>query len=157
VRRIAFAVAFILAVLTASAQTSNSPGLPSYAGRWQASFQGKPFFTVILTQSGKGLTGTINHTRDIHVNNKGVVDKVASDMAQEQVVDTKLVGNHLRIVGKDDETQEENVYDLQLVPTVIPNSDKTEFKNGLLRMVRTDMPSDIPTIQPWKVTWVSAK
>jgi len=157
VRRVVFAVAFVLAVLTVSAQTSNGPALPSYAGRWQASFQGKPFFIVILTQSGNGLTGSIKHTRDIHVNNKGVVDKVAPDMAQEQVVDTKLMGDHLRIVGKNDETQDENVYDLQLVPTIIPKSNKTVYKNGLLRMVRADMPSDIPTIQPWKVTWVSAK
>ena len=156
-RRVVFAVAFVLAVLTVSAQTSNGPALPSYVGRWQASFQGKPFFIVILTQSGNGLTGSIKHTRDIHVNNKGVVDKVAPDMAQEQVVDTKLMGDHLRIVGKNDETQDENVYDLQLVPTIIPKSNKTVYKNGLLRMVRADMPSDIPTIQPWKVTWVSAK
>ena len=156
-RRVVFAVAIILAALTVSAQTSNPPPLRSYAGRWQASFQGKPFFMVILTQSGNGLTGSINHTRDIHVNNQGVVDKVAPDMTQEQVLDAKLVGDHLRIVGKDDDTQEENIYELQLVPTVIPKFNKTVYKNGLLRMVRTDMPSDIPTIQPWKVTWVSAK
>ena len=155
-RRVIFAVAFVLAALTVSAQTS-SPSLGSYAGRWQASFLGRPFFTLILTQSGDRLTGSINHTSDIHVNNKGVVDKVAPDMAQEQVVDTKLIGAHLRIVGKNDETQDENVYDLQLVPTVIPKSNKTVYKNGLLRMVRADMPSDIPTIQPWKVKWVSAK
>jgi hypothetical protein len=156
-RRVAFAVVFILAALTISAQTPGPLTLQSYAGRWQASFQGKPFFTVVLTQSGDALTGSIKHARDIHVNNKGEVDKVAADTSDEQVVETKLVGGYLRITGKDSETEQENVYELQLVPTVVPKLNKTQYKGGLLRMVRTDVPSTIPTIQPWKVTRVAAK
>lgn len=156
-RRVVFAVVFILASLAISAQTSTPLTLRSYAGRWQASFQGKPFFTIVLTQSGDALTGSIKHARDIHVNNKGEVDKVAADVSEEKVLQAKLVGDRLRIVGKDGDSQEENVYELQLVPMVVPKFNKTEYKNGLLRMVRTDVPSNIPTIQPWKVTRVAAK
>lgn len=156
-RRVVCAVAFILAALTISAQTSTAPSLQSYAGRWHASFNGKPFFTITLTQSGDALTGSIKHARDIHVNKKGEVDKVAADVSDEQVLAAKLVGDHLRIVGKDSDSQEQRVYELQLVLTVVPKFNKTIYKNGLLRMVRTDVPSNIPTIQPWKVTRVAAK
>ena len=155
-RRVALIVCVLLAVLLL-AQTSTPPPLSSYAGRWQASFQGQPFFTVILTPSGNTLAGTIRHTRDIHVNDKGEVDKVDPDISEEQVLEAKLVGDHLRIVGKDADTQEENVYELQLQPDVHATTHQTVYNSGLLRMSKAEMPPNVPTLQPWKVTRVAAK
>jgi hypothetical protein len=153
-RRVAVAVLLFAVVF---AQSLPQPTLSSYAGRWQASFQGQPFFIVVLTQSGDKLAGTVQHTRDIHVNNKGVVDKVAPEMSDEEIVDTKLVGDHLRITAKNSDTQDENVYELQLQPTVHTTTHQTIYNSGQLRFSRADMPPDVPMIQPWKVTRVAAK
>ena len=155
-RRVIAGLVLLLSV-AAFAQTVPHPQLNSYVGRWQASFRGQPFFTVVLTQSGDKLTGTIQHTRDIHVNDKGVVDKVAPEMSQEEVVDTKLVGDHLRITGKNIDTQDENVYDLQLQPVVHTTTHQTVYNSGELRMVKAEMPPNVPALQPWKVTRVAAK
>jgi hypothetical protein len=154
-RRVVAALVLLSAVVFA--QSLPRPTLSSYTGRWQASFQSQPFFVVVLAQSGDKLTGTIQHTRDIHVNDKGVVDKVAPEMSDEQIVEAKLVGDHLRITGKNSDSQEENVYELQLQPTVHVTTHQTVYNSGLLRFSKAQMPPDVPSIQPWKVTRVGTK
>lgn len=150
------AVASLLS-LVAFAQTISQPTISSYVGRWQASFQGQPFFIVTLAQSGDKLTGTIQHTSDIHVNDKGVVDKVAPEMSDEEVLEAKIVGDHLRIAGKNSDTQNENVYELQLQPEVNVKTHQTVYNSGLLRFAKAELPPNVPVIQPWKVTRVAAK
>ncbi len=141
----------------AFAQSLPQPALKSYSGQWQATFEGKPFFILVLTQSGDKLTGSIQHTRDIHVNGKGIVDKVAPEMSDEEVLDAKLVGDHLRITGKNSDTQDENVYELRLQPEVNATTHQTSYNKGLLRFAKADLPPDVPKIQPWEVTRVAAQ
>jgi len=156
-RRAGIGVWFVLLAAMVIAQTSTPPQLSSYEGKWQATFQGQPFFVVTLKQSGGKLTGTIQHTRDIHVDKKGVVDKVEPDMSEEQIVDTKLVLDHLRITGKNSDTQDENVYDLRLEPEAHPKTHETIYNSGTLQFAKTELPPDVPAIQPWKVTRVAVK
>ncbi len=148
------AAAFLLS-LVAFAQSVPQPTLSTYAGRWQASFQGQPFFIVILSQDGEKLTGTVQHTRDIHVDGKGIVDKVAPDMSEEEIVETKIVLDHLRIRAKNSDSQDENVYELRLQPEVHVTTHKTVYNTGLLQFAKADLPPDVPVIQPWKVTRVA--
>lgn len=144
--RHAVSAALVALVITATAAQSPSSQLSSYQGKWQAAFQGKPFFVLNLSMDGATLRGTISHTRDIHVNDKGELDKVTEDMSEETITETKIANGALRITAKN-ENEDSNSYEMRL----------SGNDEGTIRVLMIDAPPDVPKVQPWKITRASSK
>ena len=144
--RHAVSAALVALVITVTAAQSPSSPLSSYQGKWQATFQGKPFFVLDLSLDSDKLSGTVTHTRDIHVNAKGELDKVTEDMSEETITETKIANGALRITAKND-TEDSNSYEMRL----------TGKNEGTIRVLMIDAPPDVPKVQPWKITRITSK
>jgi len=75
--------------------------IQKYEGKWQASFQGKPFFTLNLGETNGKLTGTVIHD-NIKLDDQGNLTGVDQRDAQEKVTLIRAKDNGLDIYVHDD-------------------------------------------------------
>src|SRR5581483_2096453 len=75
--------------------------IKKYEGTWQASFQGKPFFTMNLAETNGKLTGTVVHD-NVKLDDQGNLTGVAARDAHEKVTMIRANDNGLDIYVHDD-------------------------------------------------------
>lgn len=72
-----------------------------YEGSWQASFQGKPFFTMNLAETNGNLTGTVVHD-NVKLDDQGNLTGIEARDAHEKVTKIQADGSGLDIYVHDD-------------------------------------------------------
>ncbi|NYF92222.1 M56 family metallopeptidase [Tunturiibacter empetritectus] len=90
------------AVSLQEVSASNDPA-QTFAGTWHWMFHGRSFSTMILTQNGSGITGTVTPSR-IALGDDGELSKAdpSEDSTPSQISKTKLEGNALRVTVRDE-------------------------------------------------------
>ena len=83
-----------------------------YVGSWVAEFNGTPFISLDLQTANDKLTGHISYS-DMHVDDKGVVDRTGPIHEPKPVNDVAVVGSHLTFTSPDDD--DTNHYELRLI------------------------------------------
>jgi len=133
------------ALQSAPAQAQNqvrkSPVAP-YAGTWRADFEGKQFLIVRLTLNGDQMTGSVEHPRSIELYDNGELKSVSSDHSSEVLQDTKITGDGLLLIVKDETTNELDRFAMQLTSDTTAN----------IKMLAMSMPPGMPKPKPWKLT-----
>lgn len=115
----------------------------SFAGTWQAQFQGKTFITIKLTKLDGKLSGTISHTT-IQLDKTGELTSAEQQDGEDPIVDTGLNGSSLKITAKEQAAQDANQYEMKLT-----GADEAELQP-------LGVPSDSVAPKPWKLTRVAA-
>ena len=118
-----------------------SPLLP-YAGTWSGSFNGKPWLVLRLQLQGEQLTGSLQHARDIQLNDNGEIKSVSDEIAQETVQDAKVNPDGLLLSVKDPASQETDRYMMRL----------TGEATAEIKMIAMTLPPGMPKPKPWKLT-----
>ena len=129
---------------SASAQKDFQPATATnakqFVGVWNATFQGNPFLTIVLTTEKDKLVGTMSHA-NIEVNKDGELTKAEASDGEDPIADLRVNGNMLRITIK---TTDGDSIQSGLTLTA---ADEAE-----LQML---VPQDVPTPKPWKLKRVS--
>lgn len=113
--------------------------IQKYEGTWQASFQGKPFFTLNLAETNGQLTGTVVHN-NIKLDNQGNLTGVDARDAHEKVTMIRAKDNGLDIYVHDDtEPNESGHYRFEV----------TGQNEGTVSLVTID-PTGMK-VKPWTV------
>jgi hypothetical protein len=88
--------------------------LKQYAGTWETSFQGKPFFTLNLVANGEKLTGTVVHD-NFNLDQQGNISEIEPRDAHERVTIVRPVAKGIDIYVHDDsDPTETGHYHLEL-------------------------------------------
>ena len=83
-----------------------------YVGSWVAEFNGMPFISLDLQMANDKWTGHISYT-DMHVDDKGVVDRTGPMHEPKPVNDVAVVGSGLTFTSPDDD--DTNHYEMRLI------------------------------------------
>lgn len=154
-----FSVLVILALSVfafSQAQPAAKPGSPQtkvkvsplipYAGNWTGTFENKPWFILNLSLAGEQFSGSLQHARDLELNDNGELKKVGEEFATQTVIDGKLNPDGLLLTLKDPDTQETYRYLLRLT------SDTT----AEIKMLGMPLPPGLPKPKPWKLSKTAA-
>ncbi len=113
--------------------------IKKFEGTWQASFEGKPFFTLNLAETSGELTGTVVHD-NIKLDDQGNLTGIEPTDAHEKVTLVRAKDNGLDIYVHDDtEPSASGHYRFEV----------TGQKEGTVKLVFID-----PTgtkVKPWTV------
>ncbi|HVZ18375.1 MAG TPA: hypothetical protein VG897_14740 [Terriglobales bacterium] len=107
-----------------------------FAGTWEASFQGKTFFTLSLVADGDKLSGLIVHD-NFNLDQQGNISEIEPRDAHERVMVAHLNGKTLDIRTHDDDASESGHYQFTLVSE----------NQGELKLVFSEPPPF--AIKPW--------
>jgi hypothetical protein len=132
---------FALGAFAQDFQPATPANARSFLGKWEASFQGKVFLTLILSGDGNKLKGTMSGG-NVEVNDAGELTKAEATDALNTVTDARVNGKRLRISTKNEDGSEDSI-DAEIV---LLGADTAE-----LRLI---VPADVPRPKPWKLTRV---
>lgn len=127
------------------AKVKVSPLIP-YAGNWVGTFENKPWFMLNLSLTGEQFSGSLQHARDLELNDNGELKKVGEEFSTQTVVDGKLNPDGLLLTLKDPDTQDTYRYLLKLT------SDTT----AEIKMLGMPLPPGLPKPKPWRLTKAGA-
>jgi hypothetical protein len=156
-RRVLF-VAMLTGILSLGgwAQSSMTPALQNaparqsslkeYAGPWIGRFEGRPWFSIMLTLKGDQLTGRLQRARDVQFNDQGGVKSVGSEKSTGSIESAQLTDGGLLLTVKDTGTQRTDRYVMRLT------SDATAEVSPLAISV----PPGVSTVKPWSLTKVAS-
>jgi hypothetical protein len=115
----------VLICLLMLAPSISQSRVQDYVGSWVAEFNGSPFISLNLQMANGTMTGHISYS-DMHVDDKGVVDRTGPMHEPKPVIDVAVVGSALTFTNKDDD--DTNHYEMRLV----------DATTAELRLVLTD-------------------
>lgn len=95
------AVLPLLVAVAALAQAPTTPALNDFAGTWTAEFHKQVWMKLTLSPENGTLSGTLEHSEQISVDNEGDITKVDEDMTTDKLVGAELQGGALYIQTKD--------------------------------------------------------
>jgi hypothetical protein len=101
----------LMCVLMLVVPSSQSRG-QDYVGSWVAELNGTPFISLDIQMANGRLAGHISYT-DMHVDDKGVVDRTGPMHEPKPVNDAAVVGSGLRFTSPDDD--DTNHYEMRLI------------------------------------------
>jgi len=115
-------------------------GLAPYAGTWDATFQGKPFTTLVLGAAGDKLKGTLSACH-ITLDGAGKLTSAARGEAGQgwEIIEASLNGDALHVRAKEATSEDVDEFEMKLT-----GNGKAEFKPA-----GTPMP-----VEPWPMTRV---
>lgn len=152
VNQVAWRLAVALLLLVAARAQDRAASAPqkpvpkspllAYAGNWSGTFQGKQWVLLNLSLAGDKFTGSLQHPRNIQLNDDGELKTVSEEDSREPVVDAKLNPDGLLLSVKNPESQETERYQMRL----------TGDSSAELKMLAMSMPPGLPKPKPWKLS-----
>lgn len=136
-----FAVLLLAAIFNSSTAASalDPPATSeSFAGTWQAQFQGKTFVTITLAAQDGRVTGTISHST-IQLDDNGELTSAMQIAGEDPISETSLQASTLGFTSKDPNSRDTTQYELKLT-----GSDQAELQLPA-------SPSGGARPKPWKL------
>lgn len=143
-----FLLAITLVSVTLLAQDfkpATAANAKDFLGKWQASFQGKVFMTLLVSGDAHRLSGTVS-SANIEVNKDGELTKAEVGDGADTITSAAVNGKRLRITAKSEDGSEDSM-DWEMV-LLGPNEAELHIT------VPPDVPPDVTRPKPWRMTRV---
>lgn len=133
-------VFLLLALILPYGQTtaSSTTDLAAFAGTWKTEFHGQSFIILHLREKEQKLVGSCSHSRSINWGRDGELTIVSEEMADDKVLDARLIDSKLVVKIANAESPE----DIVTIELKLTGEDQAEGR--LL-----DLPPDAPKLKPW--------
>lgn len=133
-------VFLLLAMILPYGQTTagSTTDLAAFAGTWKTEFHGQSFIILHLREKEQKLVGSCSHSRSINWGRDGELTIVSEEMADDKVLDARLIDSKLVVKIANAESPE----DIVTIELKLTGEDQAEGR--LL-----DLPPDAPKLKPW--------
>jgi hypothetical protein len=124
--------------LQGQATTTAADELSAFAGTWKAEFHGRAFIILHLSAKEQKLVGSCSHSRSINWGRDGELTIVSDEMADDKVIEARLIQSRLVVKIANSESPED------IVTIELKLTGKDQAEGRLL-----NLPPDAPKLKPW--------
>jgi hypothetical protein len=117
--------------------------LAEYAGDWTSTLDGKVWLRLQLVLQGDKLTGTMDHAKNLNIDDSGELKSVSEEQSNQTVTDAVVNPDGLVLTLKEADTQESDRFLMRLV---LPSKQVAN-----LRVIGLDLPPGMAKPKAWRL------